>query len=85
MFSTHTSPSAEEDHKTLQDSTAPELERYDSSTGSLKQQAGVSRMEAIARVVTGKQGRGILIGLAIALYACNWVVRSSQLCRSRRS
>lgn len=80
MSSSPTAPSAEDDRKTLQGSaSSPDLKKYDTtttdSTAGIKQQAGVSRMEAIARVVTGKQGRGILIGLGLALYACNWVVR----------
>ena len=79
MSSTHTSsPSAEEDRKSLHDGdTAPHLGKYDSSIGEIKQQAGVSRMEAIARVVTARENRGILIGLVLALYACNFVVGHS--------
>lgn len=73
--SPQSSPSADDDRKTLHDGASPEvLNKYDSSIGEIKQQAGVSRMEAIARVVTSKQNRGILIGLGLALYACNWVV-----------
>lgn len=45
-----------------------------SEVGSIKQTVGVSKMEAVARVTQGKAGRKYLIGIALAVYACNWVV-----------
>lgn len=47
----------------------------DSDVGSIKQTTGVTRMEAIARALENKGGRKILLGLAVAIYACSWVVR----------
>lgn len=33
-------------------------------------------MEAVARISSSKQGIKYLIGIGLAVYACNWVVRA---------
>lgn len=53
---------SENDHSTLKEP---------SDTGSVRQTSGVSRMEAFARATQGR--KGVLIGLAVAVYVCNWV------------
>lgn len=51
----------------------PHYQDLGSEVGSIKQTVGVSKMEAVARVTQGKAGRKYLIGIALAVYACNWV------------
>lgn len=57
--------SSDNDHSTIKESE---------DADSVKQTRGILRMEAFARATEGR--KGVLIGLAVAVYICNWVSRS---------